>query len=115
MMTLTTTRPANLFVSNGPNAKRAPLGLARRPMGRPVLAKAPLAQPRRFETSPRTEVASRALTVAGAFATTVFAALLMFCRGIGPNGYLCYATIALGMTAWLLRDASSPAKAACAR
>jgi hypothetical protein len=135
MMSLSPNRPvkparygAHMLAAS---AKRAPRSgrpgcgdIARRPVGRPVIAKKPYAPARRVEApAPRiveqptmSASASNGLTIAGGFVMTVFATLLMFCRGgLGPNGYLSYATIALGMAAWLLRDASWGRKAFSAR
>jgi hypothetical protein len=122
MMTRTTTRPAT--PSRYRAAKRPALSLRpARPAARIVVTNTAFAPPRPVETSGAALLDSRsiganassALTLTGAFATIVFASLLLFCRaGLGPNGYLSYATIALGMAAWLLRDVGAARSAASA-
>jgi hypothetical protein len=71
---------------------------------------APLAPPR-VEARP---AGSIALALFGALMTTVAVALTLARGGLGPNAYLLYATIALGIAAWHLRETGSVRNAALA-
>jgi hypothetical protein len=95
-------RKKDALVQLARNESRRPRPRVEKRAGRPVAPAIEATRPR-FVGSPM------APTLAGGLALGVFASVLMLlCRAsLGPNGFLCYAAVGLGMAAWLLSKRDS--------